>query len=507
VLRLISLALFLAAPALADPPKPPSALEGALEPDYAEAILKFQRGAHADAIQSLQKLLDKIPASGPALRDRRRVLELQALAHRLSNNDERARALHERILALVKEQGADEKEGAPSIFELALIDFRQGRGSQARDGFEHSLKLDYNRQACQFLLGYLDLEQKETTGAARRFRFALAEPGSPELHALSAQYLSRLASDEGDAARALRYAEQGAKPEVGGAFREYADFSLRMDTNSAFLPLGPNPTDSGFTTNDGDTAASTELNAWLGYVSSPLDSWQWSLGSRTRILSHFGAQATSSDFLDQGLELDLGHRPLEPVSYGFRAALEMLWASADLDPYRLQGVLGVYFRRELRPALVLKTELDARPSKNYFDSRVPDLFDRSGPSYDLRVSLFTDTAKGAWNPGLSVWMGLSVPSGREFRARAISLETSNLYFAGSRWRGSMGSIVGLSAYVDRPEKARYDPFFGLDASAMYSLSQGYSLRAAASWLGDFSNVGEPYRFNRLSLSAGLAVQI
>src|SRR5581483_7089252 len=257
----------------------------------------------------------------------------------------------------------------------------------------------------------------------------------------------------GKNASGLRYAE---------------DLVFRLDSNSGFLPLGPNPTDSGFLGNDGPTGEGFELNAWIGYVSSPLDPWQWSIASKTAMLSHFNHDSLPYDYFDQSVNLVVSHHPLEPVSFGFKLELGMLWADDGLDPYRLQGTVGLYSRREIRPELILMSELAVSPNKNFFDTRVASAEYRSGPSYDLRVSLYSDTKRPWWNPGLSVWMEIYDPSGTEFRSRTFGLELSNLYFASDRWSGSLGAELGISGY-DRVSAARYDPFTGLSASAAYWL--------------------------------------
>jgi hypothetical protein len=500
-----------------------SPLEGELEPEYAKAILKLRAGAFADAAAALDALLPKLSGRS-APRDRRRILELKALAAQYEDDLPKTRALHEQILALVKEQKAPEAEAAPSLFALALVDLKEGKHPQARAGLEHAHALGYNVAACHFFLGYLDYVEGDLSSASRSFRLVTLSPVPAEIHALAALYESRIAAMQGRGLVSLRYAKdaeatatnprvkeqaeaQVASGQAASGFRFSEDLLLRLDTNSAFLPLGPNPTDSGFLGNDGPTGEGLELNLWAGYVSSPLAPWQWSLASQTSILSHFNHDSLPYDFLDQQLNLVVTHHPLEPVSFGFKLGLGMLWADDNLDPYRLQGNIGAYFRRELRQELVLLTELGFRPSKNFFDTRVQEEFYRSGPAYDLRVSLFSDSSVSWWNPGLSVWMELYDPSGTEFRSRTFGLDLSNLYFASQRWSGAMGADLGVSAYVDRPSKARYDPFVGLNASGAYALSARYSLEAKASWLEDFSNVGAPYRFSRFTLAAGVAAHI
>jgi hypothetical protein len=501
----------------------PSPLEGELEPDYANAILKFRAGAEDDAIRSLDSLLGKL--SGPsAPRDRRRILELQALARSYKGEDSRVRELHEKILAILKEQKAPDAEAAPSLFAIALLDLKAGKRAQARAGLERAHQLGYNLSACHFFLGFIEYKEHELESSARHFRHVIGAPVPAELRALSALYLSRIATIQGRGLVSLRYAheasvlatdakvrEQARQEFASGAlmtgFHEAAGFDFRFDSNSAYLPAGLNPTDSGFNTNDGPTGFGNELDLWLGYVSSPIESWQWSLASRSDILAHWTPDARSADYFDQRLDLILSHHPLDEISFGFKLGLEALWSADDLEPYHLRGNLGAYFRRELRPELVLLAEFTVKPTKNYEDPLVPDVLDRSGPAYDLRVSLFSDTVRSSWNPGLSVWMELNNTNGSEFRSRSFALELSNLYFASDGWKGSLGTAFGVSAYVDRPSKSRYDPFVSLSATTQYSLSSRYSLRGAASFLDDFSSVGAPYRFSRFTLSAGVALQI
>src|SRR5579859_2560142 len=160
-----------------------SPLEGELEPEFARAILKFHSGALADAFQSLEALLPKL--SGPsASRDRRRILELEALVRSYQGDDARARALHEKILGIVKERGAPDSEAGPSVFALALIDLKDNKPAQAQVGFEYSHHLGYNQPACRFFLGYLDYKEGRLESSERLFRQVAASPVPAEIKAL-----------------------------------------------------------------------------------------------------------------------------------------------------------------------------------------------------------------------------------------------------------------------------------------------------------------------------------
>src|SRR5262249_7016223 len=157
--------------------------------------------------------------------------------------------------------------------------------------------------------------------------------------------------------------------------------------------------------------------------------------ARSDILAHWTHDAQSFDFFNQGLDFVLSRHPLEAVSFGLKLGVEAMWTTSDLRAYHLRENLGVYFRREVRPEVALLAEFMVRPTRNFLDSDVPDTLDRSGPAYDLRVSLFSETARPWWNPGLSVWMEHNHTSGTEFRSSTFALDLNDLFFPTETCKG------------------------------------------------------------------------
>jgi tetratricopeptide (TPR) repeat protein len=499
-----------------------------LEPSYAEAVLAYNGKDYNKALTLLDALLHQKP-------DVTEFLELKALVLKTENNGEESAKVYQDLIAAKKAEQKPEKEIAPYYYELGLIEYRKGDLAGAREHLQSAVSAGFNAAPSEFFLGLMDFREGKWDSAQDHLK-ETASSNVDELKPAANFYLGQIATKLGQGSTATqRYfdarsvskdaledpksgpeakkisqqifdaTDKALKPFDKSGYFGTVGVSLGYDTNVISVP------DSAISSNpglqDGKTLKTT-LQGGVGYASSPLNPFQFVPSYRGSVNFNFAGGSTSQgQFFTNDLSLYVTRHALARTSWGFKA--EPIYTFQDQSGgwggYSLVVPFGPYFRRELRPNLILNVEFYLAPQDYLTDDPTNTVLARSGMDYNLRVTLKNDHGGRYWNPSYALVFDKNSTKGSEFDEKGVTFEfsdvlrlseplsvTGTLDFGGPNYGGAANPNGSIG---------RQDVVFAVDANAVYRLSARYSLVGDLSYIDNTSN-DTTYQFTRFVVSMG-----
>jgi tetratricopeptide (TPR) repeat protein len=515
-----------------------------LEPVYAEAVIAYNSKDYPKAIAALDELLRQKPGVAEAL-------ELKALSLKATKDDAKSAAVYEELVKAKLADGKTEKDVAPYRYELGLIRFRENRPAEARPQLEGALKAGFNEPACHFFLGLSDFRENKLNDAEGHLK-ETSSSGVAELRPAADFYLgqiySKLSRSSG-ATQSFFSARNGARDLLGDAKADpearkvatqirdatekalkpfdrsgwfgNAGVTLGYDTNVLSVPAdqSPNPTDS----NSPGSSKATLLGG-VGYMSSPLDSWQIVPSYRVIANLNLNTATKAGEFVMNDLSVYLTRNALARFSWGVKGEMVYTFQNSRRsgDPERRFGYegysvnmpFGPYLRYEIAPQYALSVDLNLVP-QNFLidDDNSESPYKRSGIDKNARVSLRHERGDRYWNPTVSALLDSNSTDGRgnvnsggrsgaEFTSRTAGMELSDVMRPIEALTVTLTGSVSFPRYIERVDGPRQDRTYFAAAGGTYRVTPRYTALADLQYTYNSSTVPSLYQYTRLVVSVG-----
>jgi tetratricopeptide (TPR) repeat protein len=522
-----ALGVSLAMPARAEVPS-------ALEPAYAEAVLAYNGKEYPKAVSMLDGLIAKDAKISE-------FYELKALSLKMMKDPVKASEVYQ---ALIKAKTADsrpEREIAPYHFELGQIVFEKGDYASAKEHFTYAMRSGFNPSPSHFFLGMTNYRTKSWAESEAAFREVVrgdVEDLKPSAHFYIGQ-IALQTGNAGGATQSLFAARNAAKEQIDGketgvetrkmaqTVYEQADASLKpfnraklfgnvtlvtgYDSNVLSVPSAQSASGTG----TGQGSVKETLQAGLGYMTSPMNTYQWVPSYRASYNYNFNRDVRNGEFLTHDVSLYVTRNPLSASHWGLKLGGNFTFQnqvspdtdSGSLKPYSLQASVGPYIRRELARKVLLGIEVYATPGKNYLDDEVPETYARSGFGLTSRVSLRNDTGATWWNPGVSVGYDLNGTKGEEYNSKGLIFGVTNAMNLSDATRFGFTADFSPISYSKRLGESRSDKMLALDLNVNQKLGERTSLVGDVQFINNTSNLVDIYQYKRLVVSAGLGYSL
>ncbi|MGK5084908.1 hypothetical protein WDW37_16595 [Bdellovibrionota bacterium FG-1] len=513
-----------------------------LEPIYAEAVLAYNGKDYNKSLSLLDELLRQKPSLTEAL-------ELKALNLKFRHDDVASAQVYQDLIRAKLADKKTEKEVAPYRYELGLIHFRSGRVNEGRRELEGALKEDFNAPATHFFLGLIDFRGNALHSAEEHFK-EVSSSGLADLKPAADFYLGQIYSKLGQASGATQrffLARNGAKEvldddhaeaeakKVAGQIRDATEAALKpfdhsgpfgniglsigYDTNALSIPsaqISVDPTLGG-----NAHTAKTNLTGGVGYMSSPLNKWQFVPSYRGALNYNLNSDAKTSEFFNNDFSLYITRNALARFSWGMKLEAVYIFQNTG-DPttrfhfgsYSLLVPLGPYFRYELGHQFVLSIDLTVAPGSYFLDTDSAPTLKRGGLDSNLRVSVRNERGDRYWNPTFSVLLDSNSTNGRsnsmtsngvsgaEFSSTNVNFELSDVMRLMPVFTETLTMDIGFPRYADRADGPRQDRVYSFDAASAYRLTPKYTLMGDLAYVYNASNVDSLYQFTRFMISVG-----
>ncbi|HUP56472.1 MAG TPA: hypothetical protein VM598_03400 [Bdellovibrionota bacterium] len=509
-------------------------IPSALEPPYAEAVLAYNSKDYAKAVSMLDALIAKDAKISE-------FYELKALSLKMMKDTTRATEVYQSLIKAKTAESRPEREIAPYHFELGQILFEKADYAGAREHFTHSLKSGFNPSPSQFFLGMTNYRTKAWAASEASFREVIrgdVEDLKPSAHF----YIGQIALQTGNASGAtqsLFAARNSAKEQMDGkdtqadtrrmaqTVYEQADSSLKpfnrdklfgnvtlvtgYDSNVLSVPSAQSTTGTG----SGQGSVKETLQAGLGYMTSPMNTYQWVPSYRASYNYNFNREVRNGEFLTHDVSIYVTRNALSASHWGLKFAGGFTFQnqvspdtdSGSLKPYSLQASVGPYIRREVARKVVLGAEVYAQPGKNYLDDEVPETYARSGFGLTSKVFLRNDTGATWWNPGISAGYDINSTKGEEYNSKGFILGVTNAMNLSDATRLGFSADFSPVGYSKRLGESRSDKMLALDLNVNQKLSERTSLVGDVQFINNSSNLTDIYQYKRLVVSAGLGYSL
>ena len=509
---------FLSVPALGQ--IPPSA-----EPEFAKAILDFRDGKYREAIQRINRLPKEV-------QNETEVLELKAIAFRRDAKWKESEALYRQLLNTAIRQKQDSRSYQ---FELGVIAFEQNQLAKANNYFKRTAQSGFNPIPSAYFLGLIAFQQGRLSEAEDYFH-EVTDSSVRSLSALANLYLGQiLGRTNRHLASLKRYslASEKAVEEINDPNVSEMDKKIsRQIVNSvdtvvsSLKEMRPGANvglvtayDSNvlFTANGLTTPAEGPsgrgsfhqiLQYGLGLETSPLEEWQLIANFQGSFDYHYNRGAQQGDTLNNDLSLFVTKDPLKRLSYGakigvfgaFQNTLDTSSGAFRYRTYSLGGNVGPFLQYSVTDDLRAGVEVFYQPRRLFLDSTTTAAFQQTGAVYLSRIYLRKDTGTGLFNPSVYLTGRISHTRGVEFRSRGWNIDFANRFYLSDQ--SMLGSFlsVGSSGFTERQGRDRFDVPASLGINYLYRMTANLDLIGDLIYTYQFSNVDNPYEYNRYQLA-------
>ncbi len=448
------------------------------EPDYAEAILAFHDRNYPEVIRILSPMLEKETRS-------EELLEIAALTYKYLGQEKKTEKLYGEILQLLRTRNVSPLDLIPYEFELAVIQYRNKKWTEAERMFKRAIALQFNEIPSWFFLGIIAMDKRDWATAEASFTTVSQSPNL-ELALSSRLYLAQVYANQNSQARMVNeyvMAYDQARGELKkkelkeedktmlGKVLKVAEKALKpLKKHTVFGGIGlVSSYDTNVFSDATDTSASggtkkaslkESLQASLGYASPLVDEWQFVLSYRGNGNKNFNAETLDAQFLQNDLALNLTHAPLESSYLGLKVGTAYLFqyvsASGNWEPYELQLIAGPYWRTQFSNGWAIGGQANLNRRSLYQDSALDAIYHRSANEIEIKLNTQQDNHAKFFNPTLELTGMLRPTEGTEYRSKFVQLELSNNSYLTSGIQILLSASGGKTIYDAREDGTRSD---------------------------------------------------
>jgi hypothetical protein len=490
-----------------------------LEPMYSEAVINYNAQKPVEALKVLDALLKIKP-------DYTQALELKALVLKGMGKPAESAKNYEALIAATP----DKAKAAPYHFELGVIEFNDKHPDAAAAHFHASVEQKFNTDACHFFLGIIAFTQAEKAGKLieSESEFGLVADGTTaELKPAAHYYLGLISYKKGygmDGTHELIEARSQARDmpgneiardidkAVGAALAPYGkgqlfgNVSLMGGYNSNVLSQPPGSSSANTDASSGPGTAQLLGVAGIGWMSSPLDKYQFLASYRGSGNLNTNGNTSAYQFLSHTADLYVTKDALARTQYGFK--LEGNWIFNDatnadtgdktFSQFSLGAELGPYVRQELAHGMLLTLEAYFRPQHYYQDANAG----LTGNDGVLRATLAVDRSDTWWNPTYTFGVERNPTQDPTFNDWGFDLGLADLI------RYNEGNTVTLTAGANfylylASDPNRYDELLSVRADWIHQLAPRWTTIVDLGYQNNISSQPTTYHFTQASCSAGV----
>lgn len=496
-----------------------------IEPDYAEAILAYHDRNYAEVLRLLGPFINQDTRS-------EELLEIAALTYKSLGQEKKSEKLYQQIISLLTNRNASAKELIPYEFELALFHYRAKKMEEAQRIFKRAVALEFNEVPARFFLGIIAIERRDWETAQTNFQRVSQSPNL-ELSLSSHLYLAQVYAGTNSQGRMVNeyvLAYTQARNEANNKQRSDEDRAIATKVlklaDKIVRPLKKHTLFGGvglitsYDTNvfsdattvvasGGSKKASLKetLQANLGYASPLLDEWQIVLSYRGSGNKNFNADTADAQFVQNEINLNLNHAPLEASSFGLKLSGMYLFqfraASSGFEPYLAQGTAGPYWRFQFGNGWAFGGQANYYYRNQYQDSSLSETVHRSGGELEAKVSVAQNTHARLFNPMLELSVNKRDTKGTEYQSLSYGAELSNTSYVASSVQLLLALAYAKAAFNVRPDGPRADGTVTARAAVTVSLLKSLQWINDVQVISNTSNV-ELYAYTRNVISTGLS---
>ncbi|MGE0615175.1 MAG: tetratricopeptide repeat protein [Bacteriovoracia bacterium] len=496
-----------------------------LEPEYSEAVLAFNGRKYDHALKLLDELLKKAPNAVE-------FMELKALTLKTHKRSAESVKVYRALIAEKRKQKRPPAESAPYYFELGVMEFQDQKNKEAKADLNEAIEHKFNVGAAHFFLGMLHFKDGEWETSEEHFHGVLSS-NADDLKAPSHFYLAQVylkmkypsgatqnfsaardrakdtlddksISDEnkGIAKQIFEASEKALAPLDRSQYFGSVALLSSFDSNVLAVP----DTATG-TSASGKSSLKQVLQAGIGYMSSPLRTFQWVPNYRLAYNFNFNSAAQTGEFLTNVASLYVTRKPLDRTNFGLKLEGNYTLQNSGTSRFGFGGYsfstnFGPYFKTEIKPKLVLGVQATYGTRKYFTDSASTTSTNRTGTGLSARIYLQNDTGSRYWNPTVSLSGGNESTEGTEYASKSLGLSLSNLVPIGQLSTLSAGPSITITHYPTSQYGSRVDRNYALNVSFTHKLGAKWTLLADASYAKNDSTVASAYTYSRFVVSAG-----
>jgi tetratricopeptide (TPR) repeat protein len=498
-----------------------------VEPRYGAAVLAFHAKDYNGSVRMLDEVLSRYPKQTEAT-------ELKALALKGLGRNAEAISLFKELIAHSK---SEDSADSAYRFELGTLYYRQKSWNEAQTYLGHAIARKFNVEAARYLMGTIEYLKKDYARAERHFQLALGEPGNA-LKGPAHLYLAELSNLTNDQANTIFHyyrakqlaSEQLSDPAADAEGKDLAKQVVAsvdrivgtLDKPTLFGSLGIlTGYDSNVLFTPADVASPSAgpsgrgsfrqfLTGELGYMTSPLQDFQFVPLYRASWNYNFNRSVAAGEFFLNDLSLLAAYKPLSKASFGvrlgavgtFRYTTDPATGSQRYRTYNLIASVAPFVKLALGSRWSLIGSLSASPQRFFQDSETSALYFKSGAAYSAEVVLRQDRGHTLVNPMFALRGNLRYTKGQEFRGRGLELEAGNVFYISDKTSLVGFANVSTQSFTERPDGSRFDTALSLGGELSYRIASQVSLFGNVEYVKNNSNVEIPYAFSRLLLNVG-----
>lgn len=491
------------------------------EPDYAEAIIKFQTNQYDQSLSLLKNLHQKLSKSYE-------VLELIALNYRATKQDKEAAKVYKNLIDLKVKDGKQKKEIAPYTFELGMIRFNEKEYEKAIGFFQYSEKENFNVELSKFYIAnsYFNLKFEEKS--KKVFEEVLQMDFNeikPAVHFYLGQIyfrnekqnkgLKELAdakntsteiienneipeSSKSISRQIIAAVDQVLKPIDKSQWFFNSSLLFGYDSNVLLTPTGTSTSASDKASLKGT------LNAGLGYATSPLKESQWVPNLRFSSNQNKNKDTQSGEFTDITGNLIYTHGPLDTNGWGARTEVGAL-SQSGTGLFSKSVGLGPNLKWALGENFVSSMEYYGKYSYYEADKDLTFSQRRSGILHDLKLTGADLKKRNLWNPVYTLKASFTNTKGTEYRNKIFAFNLSN---SQKRETWSFGESIDYSrSLYSLSSNDRKDSTTTLSISANKKITRIIQWVTNLDYTLNRSTDSTTYTYNRFTINSGISLTL
>lgn len=503
-----------------------------LELNYTEAIVAYQQGSFAHALELLEPVLRENPSDLKAL-------ELKGLALKDLQRPDEALEVFETLRSASTKLKIPPAQAASYDFQSGMLHLELKNPERARVLLANSVKADFNTIPAKYFLGLIAFNQDRDTESRSHFRY-VAQSGSGLLRASAYYYLGVLAKRESGekeallfwseakkAANALIAEDTGGNPsaalstasakalvqKIDNTIRNVEDIATKSDffANVALLTNY----DSNVLLNaivnigaSGNASVGQVLRYGLGNVfHSGEDEWipSW----RGSLNYFYDSAAHGGQFFVNDWSMTYVRASKRTFHWGARVGATHIFrndtsqsSTGAMKPQSLGIPIAPFFRKSWG-GFRWSSEASATPQQFYTDTLVDSTLAKTGVDWRWRNSFQWSTHSTWFNPSIDLEVGYQATAGTEYRNLNYLIGMNNTVLMGKSSALVLRGSIGYQQYTVRPSGERYDCPITLSAQFDTALSRDLHLVSELSLIDNRSNITDIYRYVRLVAALGL----
>ncbi len=506
----------------------------ALEPDFAEAIIAFNKKQLSDALRRTDSLITLQP-------EQTEFLELRALIFKGMGQPKKSEQVYAELIRIQKAKGADMKTVAPYYFELGLLTYKDKRLGAAEKLFSLARSAGFNPEGSAFFLGMIALQNSSDRRARQYFEEVVAsghrELTPPARLLLSSIYLkmkhvsgavTELTKARDDAQAVLRdgnatienkkiageieaSALRSLEPLDRSKFFGSASLLLGYDSNVRTLP--DTTVDSEAT---GKTTGKADISLALGWMSSPLRRLQFvpSYNASTNFNSSRLDGSKQAQYFNQTGSLYLTAFPSRPLNGGMKVESTSVFqykpkdsstnADYKYEAYSYSYGGGAFGKWDFRPGVSFT--IDGSVAHTYYpaDKKLSaDLSKRTGLQSTIRIAIDHDSGTRFINPKFSLSYTDQNPyKGKTYRTKKYGLRFANQLHLPHTIDLLIGFEVQWSRFPEQTDIKREDQTYTLSLAPSYPFSERLTMIGDFKFTSNESNKVTTYQYQRWEAMVG-----